>query len=104
MSSLTKDLINRVLAEKVLVITTEGMTLVGNLLSCDQVTNLVLSNTVERVISPHSESEPSSETTQGVYLVRGDTVVMIGLVNEELDASIDWTKVRGEHIGSTRHA
>jgi U6 snRNA-associated Sm-like protein LSm8 len=28
---------------------------------------------------------------------------MLGLVEEELDASIDWTKVRGEVIGSTKH-
>jgi len=38
-----------------------------------------------------------------LYLVRGDNVVMCGLVDEELDKSIDWTKVKGQPIGSTKH-
>ena len=35
-------------AEKVLIITVDGRTLTGTLISCDQVTNLVLKDTVER--------------------------------------------------------
>ena len=49
------------------------------------------------------DGEPSSEQSHGLYLVRGDNVVICGLVDEELDGSIDWTKVRGEVIGSTKH-
>lgn len=36
-------------------------------------------------------------------MIRGDHVVCIGLVDEELDKSIDWTKVRGEVIRSTKN-
>lgn len=32
-------------------------------------------------------------------MVRGDNVVVCGLVDEELDGSIDWTKVKGREIG-----
>lgn len=73
------------------------------LLSCDQVTNIVLGETVERVIRPASDDEPSSQISHGLYLVRGDNIVICGLVDEELDNSIDWEKVRGDVIGSTKH-
>jgi U6 snRNA-associated Sm-like protein LSm8 len=76
-----------------LVITADGRTLVGELLSCDQLTNIVLNNTIERIIQPAEDPEPSSEIARGLYLVRGDNITICGLVEEELDTSIDWTKV-----------
>jgi len=39
----------------------------------------------------------------GLYLVRGDNVCTIGLVDEKLDESIDWTKVRGSAFGGIKH-
>lgn len=39
----------------------------------------------------------------GLYLVRGDNVCTVGLVDEQLDESIDWTAVRGSAIGGTKH-
>lgn len=62
-------------------------------MSCDQLTNIVLNNTTERIIRPREDPEPSSEVPHGLYLVRGDNITICGLVEEELDASIDWTKV-----------
>jgi U6 snRNA-associated Sm-like protein LSm8 len=81
----------------------DGRTLVGKLLSCDQVTNIVLSDTVERVIRSADDDEASSELDHGLFIIRGDNITVCGLVDEELDKSIDWTKVRGEVIGSTKH-
>jgi len=89
--------------EKICVITVDGRTLTGTLLSCDQVTNLVLSSTIERIIRSQDDDEPSSEVGHGLYLIRGDNVVCVGLMDEELDGTIDWSKVRGEVIGTTRH-
>lgn len=89
--------------EKVLIITVDGRTLVGKMISCDQVTNVVLSETVERVIRPADDSEPSSELEHGVFILRGDNITICGLVDEELDKSIDWTKVHGDEIGTTKH-
>lgn len=86
------------------MITIDGRILVGELVSFDQLTNLVLRGTVERIIRPAEDEEASSEAPHGLYVVRGDNVVVCGLVDEELDSSIDWTKVRGEAIRSTRHA
>ncbi|KAK5006897.1 hypothetical protein LTR28_005942, partial [Elasticomyces elasticus] len=89
--------------EKVLIITVDGRTLVGTLLSCDQVTNVLLEHAVERVIREHGSEQASEEQPLGSYLIRGDNVVVCGLVDEALDASIDWTKVRGDVIGSTKN-
>ncbi|KAB2578754.1 hypothetical protein BFW01_g9496 [Lasiodiplodia theobromae] len=89
--------------KKICIITVDSRTLVGTLLSCDQMTNLVLADTWERIIRPADDPEPSSEVQHGLYLIRGDNVALCGLVDEELDASIDWSKVRGEVIGTTKH-
>ena len=86
-----------------MILTIDARTLIGQLETFDQSTNLVLSGTIERIIRPQDDPEPSETTEHGLYLVRGDNVCMIGLVNEELDASIDWTKVKGGPIGSTKH-
>ncbi|KAF1356832.1 hypothetical protein BDV97DRAFT_374465 [Delphinella strobiligena] len=95
--------LNQYMNKKILILTVDGRTLTGTLISCDQVTNLVLKDTIERVIRPADDDEPSSETSHGLYMIRGDNVVVCGLVDEEMDASIDWTKVRGDVIGSTKH-
>ncbi|KAI4841380.1 hypothetical protein E4T44_07824 [Aureobasidium sp. EXF-8845] len=88
--------LNQYMNKKICIITVDGRTLVGTLVSCDQVTNLVLKETVERVIRPQDDPEESSETPHGLYMIRGDNVVVCGLVDEAMDSSIDWTKVRGE--------
>lgn len=39
----------------------------------------------------------------GLYLIRGDNVVVVGMVDEELDDSINWEVVRGAVIGGVKH-
>lgn len=95
--------LNQYMNKKIMVITVDGRTLTGTLISCDQVTNMVMKDTIERVIRPADDPEPSVEQPHGLYMIRGDNVVVAGLVDEEMDASIDWTKVRGEVIGTTKH-
>ncbi|KAK3362142.1 hypothetical protein B0T24DRAFT_599025 [Lasiosphaeria ovina] len=63
----------------------------------------VLSNTVERGIRSADEGVPSAETPVGVYLVRGENVCLVGLVDEELDMSINWTEVKGAPIRTTKN-
>jgi len=96
--------LNSYINKKVLIITVDSRTLLGNLLSYDQMTNLVLGQATERVIRTHDDEEPSEEVPLGLYLVRGDNVCLVGLVDEQLDESIDWTKVKGAAIGTTKHS
>jgi len=44
------------------------------------------------------------EVPHGLYLVRGDNVVVVGLVDEEIDDQIDWAQVRGDVIGGVKHS
>ena len=89
---------------KVLILTADGRTLVGVLLSCDQLTNLVLQDTIERVIRPPDDPEESEEVPHGLYLIRGENVAICGLLDEQLDGDIDWAKVRGNIVGGVKHA
>ncbi len=66
-------------------------------------TRQVLKNTVERVIRNYDDGEESSEVPLGLYVVRGETVCVVGLVDEAIDDSINWTQVKGAPIGTTKH-
>jgi U6 snRNA-associated Sm-like protein LSm8 len=85
------------------VLTLDGRTMVGTLFSCDGSMNLVLADAYERIIRPAEEGLPSEEVPLGLYIVRGDSVAVCGRVDEDIDGKIDWTKVHGEVLGSTRH-
>lgn len=63
----------------------------------------VLTDAVERIIREADDPEPSVEVPLGLYLVRGDSVCSVGLVDEKLDESINWTEVRGSTIGGIKH-
>ncbi|KAF3398012.1 U6 snRNA-associated Sm-like protein LSm8 [Penicillium rolfsii] len=90
--------------EKVLILTVDGRTLLGTLLSTDQLTNIVLTNTVERIIRTPDDDEPSAQVEHGLYLIRGDNVVVCGEIDEKIDADIDWSKVKGQVIRDTKNA
>lgn len=68
--------------------------MVGQLISCDAVTNLALENCVERIIRGREEEGDSEEEERGLFMVRGDNVVVCGEVDEGLDGSIEWRKVK----------
>ncbi|KAK4101657.1 Sm-like ribonucleoprotein [Parathielavia hyrcaniae] len=95
--------LNAYVEKKVCIITTDGRNLVGVLATHDHTTNLVLKNTVERVIRSPDDGEPSAEVPLGLYIIRGENVCLVGLVDEALDASINWTEVQGAPIGTTKH-
>ncbi|KAF3922408.1 hypothetical protein AA313_de0204424 [Arthrobotrys entomopaga] len=90
----------------VTIITADGRTLVGTLLGHDQTTNLILQNTQERVFQQLNadESTPNEIVDHGLYLIRGDNVLLCGLVDEKLDGEIDWRKVRAQPFGTVKHA
>jgi U6 snRNA-associated Sm-like protein LSm8 len=63
----------------------------------------VLKDSVERVLRSPEDGEPSVEVPLGVYVVRGETVCVVGGVDEAMDASINWAEVKGVAIGTTKH-
>ncbi|KAL5117864.1 hypothetical protein ACEQ8H_004182 [Pleosporales sp. CAS-2024a] len=95
--------LNAYLNKRVTVLTLDGRTMVGTLFSCDGSMNLVLQSAIERIIRPRDEDLASEEVPLGLYIVRGDSVAVVGRLDEELDASIDWGKVQGEVLGGTKH-
>lgn len=72
------------------IITTDGRNFVGTLKGYDQATNLILANTTERIVSP---DEPTETIELGLYLLRGESVAVCGLIDEEIDQKIDWNNV-----------
>lgn len=87
--------------ENVAIITTDGRNFVGTLKGYDQTTNIILANTKERIISP---DEPTEIIELGLYLLRGESVAVCGLIDDEIDKKIDWSNVRGQTIGTTKHS
>lgn len=86
-----------------MILTVDGRTFCGSLIACDQVTNITLEDAIERIVRPQDDTEPSREEPRGIWMVRGDNIVLCGLVDEEIDDKINWEKVHGEVISSTKH-
>lgn len=88
MSDFLKSLVDKV----VLVIMYDGRTMIGTLKGLDHQTTLVLTDCKERIFS---EGEGCEEVALGLYIVRGDQICVIGEVDEEADAAVDWAGVQG---------
>ena len=63
----------------------------------------VLSQAVERIIRTPDDPEPSQQVPLGLYLIRGDNVCTVGVVDEAMDESINWAEVKGAALGGTKH-
>ncbi|KAI9274579.1 hypothetical protein BDA99DRAFT_476515 [Phascolomyces articulosus] len=81
----------------VLIITLDGRVLVGLLKGTDQTANVILSNCEERVFS----ADGTETVPLGLYLVRGDSICTVGLLDEEKESEIDWSQVKAEPLSST---
>lgn len=78
--------------------TTDGRLFEGILLSYDHSTNMILADTIERVIYPDEENQM---LLLGVYLLRGGTIVFAGEVDES--EQIDWMTVKGQELKGTKN-
>ncbi|KAH9444084.1 hypothetical protein MJO28_013574 [Puccinia striiformis f. sp. tritici] len=88
------------LDKRVLIITQDGRTITGELKGFDQTTNIILSDSIERV---YSSDEPMEEVPLGLYIVRGDHISVIGELDVEADKNIDWSSIRAEPLYEIRH-
>lgn len=78
--------------------TTDARLFEGTLLSYDHSTNIVLGDTIERIVYPEEENQMLS---LGVYLLRGGTVVCVGQVDE--GTQVDWMNVKGQELKRTKN-
>ncbi|ORY92861.1 hypothetical protein BCR35DRAFT_274014 [Leucosporidium creatinivorum] len=86
--------------KKVLVITQDGRTIVGELKGFDQTTNVILSHSSERV---YSIDEGVEQVELGLYVVRGDNITLIGELDPEADAQVDLSTIRADPIQEIVH-
>ena len=78
-------MVTRILVE---IITNDGRVVVGILKGLDQVVNVVLANTEERVFT----SEGIDKQQLGLYLIRGDNVAIVGKIIRYVDDNIPYTR------------
>ncbi|PVU91785.1 hypothetical protein BB561_004209 [Smittium simulii] len=89
------------LKQKVSVLTNDGRVLVGLLEGFDNKINLILNNAEERVFS----LEAAVETIQlGLYILRGDSIAIVGLVDSETESSINWEELRASPLKPITYA
>ncbi|RKP16656.1 U6 snRNA-associated Sm-like protein LSm1 [Rozella allomycis CSF55] len=74
----------RLIQEKILVVLRDGRKLIGTLRSYDQFANLVLQGTVERIYV----SNMFGDISRGVFVVRGENLVMLGEVADSNDEGL----------------
>ncbi|KAG0030037.1 N(alpha)-acetyltransferase 38, NatC auxiliary [Podila clonocystis] len=91
MSDQVRDFVD----QPVFVYLTDGRTLVGTFLGYDQAMNVILTDTHERLFS---STEPMKSVPIGVYVIRGETIAIIGQLDEELDEAADYENMRTEPL------
>ena len=75
--------------KQLMVLLRDGRTLIGYLRSIDQYANLLLSGTIERI---HIGNK-YGDIPRGVFIVRGENVVLIGEVDLTLPVKVEMVKV-----------
>mmetsp|Transcript_15741 Transcript_15741/g.26273 ORF Transcript_15741/g.26273 Transcript_15741/m.26273 type:complete len:95 (+) Transcript_15741:86-370(+) len=82
------------------VVTNDGRNIVGTLKGVDQMTNMILSDSHERVFSTTAGVE---QVVLGLYIIRGDNIAIVGEVDEDVDSRIDLSDVRAPPLKPLVH-
>ncbi|KAH9973876.1 Sm-like ribonucleoprotein [Lactifluus volemus] len=85
---------------RVLLVLQDGRAIIGVLAGYDQKSNVVLSDSKERI---YSMDEGVEEIPLGLYLVKGDMIILIGEIDEEHDRTIDLSTIRADPIPPIRY-
>ncbi|CAG7817072.1 unnamed protein product [Allacma fusca] len=80
--------------KRLLVVLRDGRTLIGILRSVDQFANLVLQQSVERI----HVGDKYGDIPRGIFLVRGDSVVLIGEIDQQKERYAPLKRVEMEVI------
>jgi U6 snRNA-associated Sm-like protein LSm8 len=79
----------------VTIITTEGKVYTGILKSLDQSMNIILNNCYEKI---YSLDEGVSFQKIGLYMIRGDNIMIVSEVDENLEKQIDLKEIKAEPL------
>ncbi|XP_066598609.1 U6 snRNA-associated Sm-like protein LSm1 [Prorops nasuta] len=82
------------LDKKLMVLLRDGRTLIGYLRSVDQFANIVLHRTIERI---HVGKE-YGDIPRGIFIVRGENVVLLGEIDIEKEKDLPLTQVSVDDI------
>lgn len=82
------------LDKKLMVLLRDGRTLIGYLRSVDQFANIVLHRTIERI---HVGKE-YGDIPRGIFIVRGENVVLLGEIDREKEKDLPLTQVSVDDI------
>ncbi|PWN91449.1 hypothetical protein FA10DRAFT_265306 [Acaromyces ingoldii] len=86
--------------QQVLAVTQDGRVITGTLAGSDNLGSVILAGCVERVYSTDAGVE---EVPLGLYIIRGDSLSLIGQLDVEKDKATDLASIRVEPIPETRH-
>ncbi|XP_065643838.1 U6 snRNA-associated Sm-like protein LSm1 [Hydra vulgaris] len=82
------------LDKRLLVVLRDGRTLIGELRSVDQFANVVLESTIERI----HVGNKYGDISRGVFIVRGDNIVLLGEMDVLKEKSSGLKEVSVEEI------
>ncbi|CCU77252.1 LSM1/small nuclear ribonucleoprotein [Blumeria hordei DH14] len=84
--------------KKLMLALRDGRKLIGTLRSWDQFANLVLQSTVERIFVPPSGSAPGlfADIPRGLFLVRGENVLLLGEIDLDKDDDVPTSYERAD--------
>eukprot|EP01135_Chromosphaera_perkinsii_P009551 Nk52_evm1s1810 gene=Nk52_evmTU1s1810 len=88
------------LNQRVLVVTNDGRVICGILKGFDQVINVILNDTHERVFSPVDGME---QVVLGLFILRGDNIAVIGLLDSDLDSGVEWDQIKANPLNPVVH-
>jgi U6 snRNA-associated Sm-like protein LSm8 len=85
--------------KSVTIVTSDGRIIIGTLRGFDQTINIILDDSYERVFSATDGVE---QVLLGLYIIRGDNVALIGEIDEDLDKSIDFSRIRADPLQAAK--
>mmetsp|Transcript_4500 Transcript_4500/g.6301 ORF Transcript_4500/g.6301 Transcript_4500/m.6301 type:complete len:97 (-) Transcript_4500:177-467(-) len=94
------ELLGEMVNQQITVVTRDGRVFVGLLRGFDQTTNIILSDCQERVFDTDKGVE---QVVLGLYVIRGDSIVVAGEVDEEIDSRIDLSSIRAAPLKPVVH-
>lgn len=79
----------------IVVITNEGRVFTGILKSFDQSMNMIIKDCFEKV---YSVDEGVKFISMGLYMIRGDNIMIVSEVDENLEKNIDYKEVKADKL------